>query len=197
MSRINPIATESAAGTARELLGGVQKKLGMTPNMMATMAHSAAVLDAYLKFSGALGAGVLPAETREQIALTVGEANGCRYCLSAHSAIGKMVGLTQDQILDARCAKASDAKTAAILKLASLLVEKRGLVSDDDIAAARDAGVNDAEIAEVVANTSLNLFTNYFNHVADPEIDFPLAGTLPSSSSSEACGCHDDSCSAA
>ncbi|QEF98950.1 Carboxymuconolactone decarboxylase family protein [Stieleria maiorica] len=194
MARINPINPAEATGTAKELLGGVQSKLGMIPNMMSTMAHAPAVLDAYLKFSGALASGDLSTKQREQIALAVGQANRCDYCLSAHTAIGKMVGLSADQIRDARLATAADAKSDAVLKLATQLVEARGLVSDNQVAAARRAGLTGGEIAEVVANTALNLLTNYFNHVAETEIDFPPAEPLESSAT---CGCHSDSCSVA
>lgn len=178
MTRLAPVHTANASDKANQLLAGVQKKLGTTPNMMSTMAQSSAVLDAYLKFSSALGEGELPAKTRELIALTVGQANQCDYCLSAHSAIGKMVGLTAEQIHDARVGTATNPKTNAILSLASKLVEKRGNLSDDDLAAAREAGIRDSELAEVVANTALNLFTNYFNHVAQTEIDFPSVEPL-------------------
>jgi uncharacterized peroxidase-related enzyme len=161
---------------------------------MRVMANSPAVLDAYLKFSGALGEGDLPAKTREQIALTVGQANSCDYCLSAHSAIGKLVGLAADHIRDARLGTAAEPKANAMLSFASQLVEKRGFVSDEDIAAVRDAGASDAEIAEVVANTALNLFTNYVNHVAQTEIDFPLAEKLAGEASADSSGCRDDAC---
>ncbi|PHS14129.1 MAG: peroxidase [Blastopirellula sp.] len=180
MSRIPTIDPEQATGKSRELLNGVQAKLGMTPNLMRVMANSPAVLDAYLQFSGSLGKGQLSAKTREQISLTVAQANSCDYCLSAHTALGKMVGLSTEQIRDARVGSAIDSKSNAILNLTSQLVEKRGFVSDDELATAREAGVNDAEIAEVVANTALNLFTNYFNHVAETEIDFPKAEKLES-----------------
>lgn len=195
MSRIETVNPAQATGKAKELLDGVKAKLGMTPNLMRVMANSPSVLDAYLKFSGALADGDLPAKTREQIALAVGQANSCDYCLSAHSAIGKMVGLTPDQIRDARLATSQDAKSGAILRFASQVVETRGFVSDEDLATAREAGVTDAEIAEVVANTALNLFTNYVNHVAQTEIDFPLAEKLEAVAASDACGCHDDACS--
>ena len=95
--------------------------------------------------------------------------------MSAHSAIGKTVGLTTEQVRDARQGTAVDSKSNAILKLTTQLVEQRGLVSDSDLSAARNAGVTDAEITEIVANTALNLFTNYFNHVAETEVDFPKA----------------------
>lgn len=175
MSRIETVDPTGATGKAKELLEGVKAKLGMTPNMMRVMANSPAVLDAYLKFSGALGGGDLTAKTREQIALTVGQANSCDYCLSAHTAIGKMVGLTTDQILDSRRATSSEPTTNAVIRFARQLVERRGLVSDTELDAVRSAGLGDGAIAEVVANVALNIFTNYFNHVAETAIDFPIA----------------------
>jgi uncharacterized peroxidase-related enzyme len=178
MSRIDKVDANEATGKARELLDGVKAKLGMTPNMLRAMAASPAVLDAYLQFSGALGKGGLSAKAREQIALTVGQANSCDYCLAAHSAIGKIVGLSADQIVDARNGRAIDSKTSAALQLARRIVEARGLVSDADLATARSGGLDDAAIAEVVANVALNLFTNYFNHVAATEVDFPPAAEL-------------------
>ena len=194
MSRIPTIDPKQATGKAQELLNGVQAKLGMTPNLMRVMANSPAVLEAYLQFSGSLGRGALTAKTREQVALAVAQANSCDYCLSAHSAIGKSIGLTTQQIRDARGGTSVDGKSNAILQLTAQLVDQRGFVSDDDLAVARDAGVTDAEIAEVVANTALNLFTNYFNHVAETEVDFPAAEQLElaagdASCSTDGCGC--------
>jgi uncharacterized peroxidase-related enzyme len=187
MSRIPTINPEQATGKTQQLLNGVQTKLGMTPNLIAAMANSPAVLEAYLQFSGSLGRGELPAQTREQIALTVGQTNSCDYCLSAHTAIGKTVGLTPAQIRDARYGTAIDSKSDAILKFVSQLLQKRGSVSDSDLAAARGAGVNDAEITEIVANTALNLFTNYFNHVAETEVDFPAAEELEDVTNNTVC----------
>lgn len=178
MSRIHTLDPTQATGKSKELLDGVQKKLGMTPNMMRAMANSPAALGAFLQFGKTLSEGVLSAKTREQIALAVAQANSCDYCLSAHSAIGKMVGLTPEQIRDARTGSAVDAKSNAILRFAVQLVEKRGFVSDDAIASARDAGVNDSELAEIVANTAHSLFSNYFNHVAETGIDFPAVEQL-------------------
>ena len=106
------------------------------------------------------------------------------------TAIGKMLGLTAKQIREARLARADDAKVDAILKLSNRIVEARGNLADEDLDAARAAGVSDAEITEVVANTALNLLTNYFNHVADTVVDFPQAEEL---SEPETCsaGCSD------
>ena len=173
MSRIHQIVPDSATGKAKELLDAVKGKLGLVPNITRAMANSPSVLEGYLGLSGALGKGSLSAKNREQIALAVGQANHCDYCLAAHSAIGKMVGLTPDQILDSRRGTAVDPKADAVIRFARKLVDERGRVSDADVAEVRAAGLNDGGIAEVVANVALNIFTNYFNHVAETDIDFP------------------------
>ncbi|QDV52255.1 carboxymuconolactone decarboxylase family protein [Gimesia fumaroli] len=173
MPRLTAIAPEAAEGKSKTLLEGVKAQLGMAPNLMQTMAHSPAVLDAYLKFSGTLAEGVLSNQNREQIALTVGEANQCGYCLAAHATLGKMAGLNPEQITENRAGTDADPSTAALLSFSRRILEKKGFVSDQDVQDVRDAGHDDAAIAEVVANVALNIFTNYFNHVADTEIDFP------------------------
>src|ERR1700733_9010652 len=118
MSRITQINPENATDRAKALFDAVEDKLGLVPNMTRAMANAPAVLDGYLQFSGTLGKGALSAKVREQIALAVAEANGCDYCLAAHSAIGKMVGLTSDQIRDSRLGTAVDAKTEALIRFA-------------------------------------------------------------------------------
>jgi uncharacterized peroxidase-related enzyme len=173
MSRIHQIAPDSATGKAKELLDAVKGKLGLVPNITRAMANSPAVLEGYLGLNGALGKGSLSAKNREQIAMAVGQANQCDYCLAGHSAIGKMVGLTPDQILDSRRGTAIDPKSDAVIRFARKLVDERGRVSDADVAEVRAAGLDDGAIAEVVANVALNIFTNYFNHVAETDIDFP------------------------
>jgi uncharacterized peroxidase-related enzyme len=178
MSRINQIAPEVATGKAKELLDAVKAKLGLVPNMTRAMAQSPAVLEGYLQFSGALGKGKLSAKAREEIALAVGQANHCDYCLAAHSTIGKMVGLTAEQIRDSRLGTAVDPKADALIGFARKLVDSRGVVTDRDVAAVREAGFDEGAIAEVVANVALSVFTNYFNNVAETDIDFPKAEEL-------------------
>lgn len=195
MSRLHQIQPESSTGRAKELLDAVQGKLGLVPNMTRAMVNSPAVLDGYLSLSGALAKGSLSAKVREQIALTVAEKNDCDYCLAAHSTIGKMVGLSIDQIQDSRRGSAVDPKVDELLRFASKVVQVQGKVSDSDLQAVRNVGYDDGAIAEAVANVALNIFTNYFNHVAGTEIDFPRAEPISkalescsTTSGSRACG---------
>jgi uncharacterized peroxidase-related enzyme len=177
MSRIDPVERDANPKT-EELLKAVEKKMGMVPNMISTMAHSPAVVQAYLGFSQSLAGGSLPASLREQIALAVGEANQCNYCVSAHSFLGNKAGLSESDILDARHGTASDGLTDAALVFARKIVENRGHVSDEDVEELWSAGFTDGEIAEIVANVALSIFTNYFNHVAETEVDFPPVPSL-------------------
>jgi uncharacterized peroxidase-related enzyme len=178
MTRINPIRRDAADAATGRLLDSVQKKLGMVPNLIATMAHSPAVANAYLGFSQTLTTGTLPARLREQLALVVGETNNCQYCVAAHTALGKGAGLSEGETCDARRAVAANDKERAALEFARTIVTDRGNVSEDDVRSVRQAGYTDGEIGEIVANVALNIFTNYFNHVAGTEVDFPAAPEL-------------------
>jgi len=178
MERINSINPQEATGITKVLLDDVQKKLGMTPSMMRSMAQSPAVLEGYLNFSGALAGGELSVKFREQIALVVGECNGCIYCLSAHSAMGQIAGMSQEEILDSRRGESCESKSRVALGFTRKLVKEHGHVTDNDLTKIRMAGFSEGAIAEVVANVALNLFTNYFNLVAEPRVDFPAVPSL-------------------
>lgn len=177
MPRLKPIDPSQAEGKARTLLDGVQKALGTTPNLLRTLAHSPAALQAYLDLGKALGGGSLGPAAREAIALTVAGENGCDYCASAHTAVGRALGVAAGELADNLEGRSDDHKLAAILGFARTVVVKRGWVSDADLRDAREAGVSDGEIAEVVAAVAANTFSNYFNHVAGTEIDFPPVRT--------------------
>ena len=177
MKNLETINPETATGKAKGLLDAVQNKLGMVPNLMRALANSPAALEVYLGF-GALDHGSLSPALREQIALTVAEINHCNYCLAAHSAIGTMVGLSEEQVIDSRRATASDSRTATALRFAKAIVEKKGWASEEDLDQVRAAGFTDGDITEIIAHVSKNIFTNYFNHVAQVEIDFRAAPEL-------------------
>src|SRR5258707_7778791 len=98
MPRITPVQPADATGKAKQLLDAVQAKLGLTPNLMKTLATSPAALEAYLNFGAALAGGGFDARLREQIAVAVAQANSCEYCLAAHTALGQLAGLKPEEI---------------------------------------------------------------------------------------------------
>ena len=165
------------AGEATGTLEAIQQKIGMVPNIYATMAHSPTTLQAFLGFGEALAKGALSTKIREQIALTVAGENSCDYCASAHTAIARGTGVDSDEAANNLAGEASDSRTAAILGFAKAVVRKRGLLDEGELDRIRFAGVSDAEIVEILAVVAQNLFTNYFNHIAGTDIDFPLVRT--------------------
>ncbi|RME68876.1 MAG: carboxymuconolactone decarboxylase family protein [Alphaproteobacteria bacterium] len=177
MQHIQRIDTANASPKAAELLSAVRKQMGGVPNILATMAQSPAALGGYLGFAGALAAGKLAPSLREQIALAVAGANRCDYCASVHTALGGKQGLSRDELSRNLRGRSAEPKTDAALQFVSRIVSARGHIAAADLAAVRDAGFDDEAIVEIVAHTALNIFTNYFNHVAGTEIDFPVVET--------------------
>lgn len=163
-----------AKGKAKELLDAVVGKYGMAPNSFKTMAHAPAALQGFLDLSATLEGGVLPFETRYQIAIAVSEINGCPYCLSAFTAIGKSRGMKDDTLAACRIAGSTDPKVDAILKFAAAIVRERGAVTTEAFQKVKSAGCSDEEIQEIVANVALFTFANYINLVIQTEVDFPL-----------------------
>ncbi len=178
MATILPLDPTQTTPEVASILQAAKAKLGRVPNLFLTLATSPVALKTYLGASETLGAGRLDSRQREVIALAVAEANGCDYCLAAHSAIGKMVGLDADTLLQARVGVPSDRRQAALTAFARAVVRERGRVSHLDVQAAREAGLDDQDLLEVVANVAVNILTNYTNHVAGTEVDFPKVERL-------------------
>lgn len=177
MSRIHtPASVESSPEASRPLLEAVKKSLGSVPNLFRVVGNSPAALEGYLGLNGALGRGSLDARTRERVALAVAEANGCDYCLAAHTFLGKNLAKLDDlEIAKNRAGGSSDPKADAAVRFAARVVALRGHVTDDDVRAVRAAGYDDGQIVEIVLHVALNTLTNYVNEVAKTAVDFPAA----------------------
>lgn len=175
MSRIpTPASIETSPANSQPLLEAVKKKVGSVPNIHRIIGNSPAGLEGYLGLSGALGKGTLDPRTRERLALTVAELNGCDYCLSAHSYLGKNVQKLDDaELLANRNGSSSDDKAKAALVFATKLVKARGQVDDADIQQLKSAGYDDAQVVEVILHVTLNTLTNYINIALATEVDFP------------------------
>jgi uncharacterized peroxidase-related enzyme len=179
MSRIHtPASIDASPAAAQPLLEAVKKEIGAAPNLFRVLANSPAALEGYLGLNGALAKGQLDAKTRERIAIAVAELNGCSYCLSAHTYLGKNVAKLDDAEITAnRSGASNDIKADAAVRFAVKVVNARGHVGDADVAEVKAAGYDDAQIVEIVLHVALNTLTNYVNEVAKTEIDFPLVAT--------------------
>ncbi|MFF8293226.1 carboxymuconolactone decarboxylase family protein [Streptomyces sp. NPDC016309] len=176
MKALHTVEPESATGETAALFTATHQALGLVPNLARVMANSPAVLEGYLGVVTALNTrGTLPADVRERIALLVAQENGSDYCLSVHAFCGtRLAGLSAAEATRARRGTADDRRIAAVLDLAAVVLRERGSVTDEQLAAARRAGLSDGQVVEVIAHVSLNVFTNYLATAARVDIDWPL-----------------------
>jgi uncharacterized peroxidase-related enzyme len=177
MSRIAIPTLDSAPAASKPLLDGVFKKLGVVPNVFRLAELTPAALEGFLGLSGALSK-TLDVRTRERIAIAVAEVNGCDYCLSAHTYLAlNLAKIAPEDAELARKGLSTDAKAGAAVRFAVEVAKTRGGVSGADIAAVKEAGFSEAQIVEIVALVTENVFTNFLNKVAETEIDFPVLHT--------------------
>ena len=189
MQRLNSVDPERAQGRTKQLLDTVRQAFGVIPNAAKVMANSPAVLESFLVFHQAMEQAAIGEKLHNQVKLTASEANSCDYCTSLLSAIGPDAGLSADDILSGRRASAEEPQTDAALKFAGAVLENRGKVSDEQLAAVRAVGFDDAEIVEIVATVVIGCFTNFLNNVADTELDIPQAPSVAACSTDVPCGC--------
>ena len=159
------------------IFDNLEKALGFVPNLYATYAYSENTLGNYLTFSNAKTS--LKAKEKEAVNLAVSEVNGCLYCLSAHSAIGKMNGFTEDQILELRSGKASfDNKLDALVRLAKNMTENRGATDADVLDNFFAAGWSKENLIDTIVLVGDKTISNYINNTTEIPIDFPVAQPL-------------------
>jgi uncharacterized peroxidase-related enzyme len=170
-----PATIADAPEKSQPMLEAVKKQLGVVPNMFRLVATSPQALEGYLGLSGALSKGALPAATRERIALAVAEINGCDYCLSAHTYLGKNLAHLDDAEITAnRNGASNDRQADAAVRFAASATRARGHVAEGELMAVKAAGYTDAQVIEIVQHVALNTWTNYFNEVFKTDVDFPV-----------------------
>jgi uncharacterized peroxidase-related enzyme len=182
MPRLQPVDPAAASGPTKELFDLVQQRFGRIPNAMKMLANSPPAFAAWWAFDQAMAGSSLPPSIHEQVAVLMANLNGCVYCLSAHTAAARAVGVSSADADHARHGAASDPQAAAALAFARDAVAARGDLSDAALGRARSAGLTDAQLIEILATVAMNVFNNYYNRMAAPAIDFPavaLADTLP------------------
>lgn len=174
IQKIEPLSREQASAKSKDIYDNLQAKLGFVPNIYAAMAYSENALSNYLTFSG--GKTSLSNKEKEVIDLAISQVNGCRYCQSAHTTIGKMNGFSDEQIIELRKGGASwDAKFDVLARLAKSIAENRGKVCEALKIEFFEAGYNNENFVDLVIAAGIINITNTFHNLTDVEIDFPLA----------------------
>ena len=178
MNTLQPLTIEQANENSQAIFTNIKSKIGMLPNLYATMGVSDKLLGGFLTFTETLKSGEFSNKEYEAIALATSQANGCAYCLSAHTAIGKMNGFTEEETLELRDNSIADSKLNALVTLTSELVNLKGHPSETTVDNFFEEGYNKVEFAEVIAIAALTTITNNVYHNGGFEIDFPKAQNI-------------------
>ena len=177
MSNFSVPTREQVSENNQAIFDNLQKAVGFVPNIYAAMAHSKNALGSYLQFSGSETS--LTKKEKEVVDLAVSQLNGCRYCQSAHTAIGKMNGFTDEQILELRKGTASwDNKTKVLAQTARAIAEKRGKVSESEVEGFYTVGYTKENLVDLIVAIGSITVTNLFHNVTNVAIDFPIAPEL-------------------
>ncbi|MBI5864664.1 MAG: carboxymuconolactone decarboxylase family protein [Planctomycetes bacterium] len=176
MSRLTLVDPKTATGQVKEIFEGPLK--GKYINIFRAMANSPAGLQFYVNMQAAIAGSPLTPKEREVIALALAELNLCEYCVAAHTMVGKAAGLTVEQTVAARKGTSDDPKLAALARFATRIHEKKGFVTDAEVAEFKAAGYAESVLVDVVAVIALNIYTNLFNHVNNTPVDFPAPPPL-------------------
>ncbi|MBL3965428.1 MULTISPECIES: carboxymuconolactone decarboxylase family protein [Burkholderia] len=175
MSRLTTIRPEEATGATAEVFAKIKKAVGKVPNAYATIGtQSPEALGAALAFDAAVAASTLGKADIEVIKLTVSEYAGCDYCVAAHTLMGKLAGLTSDQMKQVRAgATTGDAARDALVAYVRTLVGTHGTVPVAVVDAVRAAGYTERQLIEISLAIASITFTNLVNRVNDTKLDFP------------------------
>ena len=177
MSRFSIPTRDEVSEGNKAIFDDLKGTLGMVPNLYAYYAKNETALADYLAFQGRTT--TLNAKEREVVNLVTSQINGCRYCQSAHTAVGKMTGFSEEEILQIRRGTARfDAKLDALARFVAEVVRERGHVSDEVKNAFFDAGYGEENFIDVIIAVGDKVISNFIHNVAEFKIDFPLAPEL-------------------
>ena len=177
MQRFNIPTRDEVSENNQTIFDNLQKGLGFVPNLYAYYAKNETALGDYLALQNRKS--TLKAKEREIINLVTSQINGCRYCQSAHTVLGKMNGFSDDQVIEIRKGAASfDPKLDALAKFTKSVVENRGKATQEAKDAFFSAGYTEANLIDVVIVVGDKVISNYIHNLTGFEIDFPIAPEL-------------------
>lgn len=132
-ARFHPLTPHEAEGKAGELLGELVGRHGQVGSMVATMAHSPAVLAGYLDFSRAMKRASLDRKLSERVSIAVQARLGCQTCLHVHADAARRIGIDDQEIEAARAGTSGDQRVVALLEFALKVFAEPASVDDDDV----------------------------------------------------------------
>lgn len=162
----------TAPQAAQDGLAAVEEKYGFIPNLMAVMAEAPPLMQGYLELSQMLEKTSFNPQERVLLLLAISAANGCDYCVAAHTMGAKSAGLLQEAIDAVRDNEPiSESRLEALRRTAQSMVNDRGRPNVAVIQAFFEAGYTRANLLEVILAVGMKTLSNYTNHLAETPLD--------------------------
>jgi uncharacterized peroxidase-related enzyme len=176
MKTFNVPSKDEVSAQNQTNFAALKKALGMVPNLYAAIAYSDNGLSRYLAYQAAKTS--LSNKEKEAVNLIVSQVNGCRYCQSAHTLLGKMNGFSEEELINIRRGHSSNLKLDALVTIAKDITENKGHVNNDNLEAFYAAGYNNGNLVDVILQVSDKIAMNYLHNLTQIPIDFPIAVEL-------------------
>ena len=168
---------DQVAPANQAIFDNLKQKFGFVPNLYATFALSERALNTYLALQNSKSS--IGDKARNVIHLVVSQVNGCTYCLAAHTAVGKMLGFSEAQMLEIRRGRASwDGRLDALARMTRNIATERGHADSALVDAFFAAGWTQENLVDAIVIVGDKTISNYLHSTTRIATDFPAAPAL-------------------
>lgn len=174
MSRIVPLKKEEAKEETKIIFEAMEKQFGMVPNLFATIAHYPKALRPIMEMYQAIAKeSTIEPKLQELANLEVSRINRCHYCLTHHSQMAKLSGLTEEQTETLKAGKPlkifSDKENAVIEYARQVTLDAENV--PEELFNRMKSHFSDSEIVNLTLIIGLMNVFNRFNGALGVELE--------------------------
>ena len=167
MSRISVVGKSDVPKDVQEIFTEIEGAFGMVPNLFKTYSHFPPLLRVnWDKVKALMMQGDLSRKTKEAIAVLVSKDNSCSYCVAAHTAALRSIGVTDEEIeIIENDIEKSDftEKERGLITFARNANKDPNRIRDEEFECLKKAGATESEIVEaLVLWSSLQHLINFW-----------------------------------
>jgi AhpD family alkylhydroperoxidase len=170
---------DSAPEKSKQALQGLQQNFGLIPNLAATMGESPVLLNAFVGAFGTFHGGTFTAAEKQTLLLTNAVTNACSWAVAFHSTLALKEGVHANDVRAIRERRLpDDVRLAALSAFTRGLIEQRGHVDEQALAAFTGAGFGHDQVLEVIAGLAVSTLANYAGNITRPAVEEPFKAQL-------------------
>jgi alkylhydroperoxidase family enzyme len=162
----------SAPEYSRPALEQLQKAFGVLPNLAGAIANSPKLISSLAGVFQQVHSSSLTEQEIQIVLLTDAVTNSSMYAVAFHTALALQQGVSSEETDAIRERRPPMHKRfEALHTLAKTLIEKRGHLSEHELAGFLAAGFTKEQVLEVVAIVAASTITNYAGTIANPPLE--------------------------